>query len=185
MFLQKEKEVIISLASDSIKTKFSGEDLKIDESKLPAILKEKRACFVTLTLDGELRGCIGHLLPTQELYLDIIENARAAAFDDPRFSPLTLAEFKKTMIEVSILDIPRNLPYKTVAELVSYLAANKPGVIIKQGGFTATFLPQVWEDLETPEEFLTQLCTKAGLESDEWKKGKLRIEIYNAEKKSV
>jgi len=178
----KEIKIILNLASDSIRSKFEGKELKIDESKLPDILKEERACFVTLTIEGELRGCIGHLLPTQPLYLDIIENARGAAFRDSRFNPLSEAEFEKIKIEVSVLDIPHHLEYKSVAELIKFLQENKPGVIIKKGGYSATFLPAVWEELTQPEDFLSHLCTKAGLHEGEWKGGELEVEVYGVVK---
>jgi len=96
MFSIIEQQYILSLAHRSIEHFFNSEKiLEINEKELPTDqLKEKRACFVTLTLEGNLRGCIGHIEPIQQLYLDIIENAISAAFEDPRFNPLSKNEFK-------------------------------------------------------------------------------------------
>ena len=149
--------------------------------KIPPTLKEKRACFVTLLINGELRGCIGHILPIQELYKDIIENARAAAFDDPRFSPLTCEEVEHLTIEISVLTVPQPFFYTSVEDLLHYLGKNKPGVILSKGKNQATFLPAVWHDLPSPEIFLTQLSIKAGLDPYDWKLG-VEIRVYNAEK---
>ena len=157
---------ILEIAKEAIEAKLENREPKI--GKIPAELKEKQGCFVTLTINGQLHGCIGHILPVQELYKDLIENACSAAFSDPRFMPLTKAEFEKVKIEVSLLDLPRKLNYKTTDELLNYLAKNKPGVIIKKGLNQATFLPQVWEELPQAEDFLSHLCLKAGLPADEW-----------------
>lgn len=177
-----DKKWLVELARRAIEN-------ELDIGQVPEIFKKKQACFVTLTIGGELRGCIGHLEARQELWRDVIENARAAAFEDPRFPPLTKEEFKKVEIEISILEEPEKLKYKSVGELVDYLAKNKPGVIIKErpafaggyGGRRATFLPQVWEELSGVEDFLGQLCLKAGLEREEWRQSRLEIETYGVE----
>ena len=144
-------------------------------------LKEKRACFVTLTINGQLRGCIGHILPIQELYKDIIENAKSAAYEDPRFPPVKKEELDNLIIEISILTIPKPFPYQTIEELLSYLGKEKPGVILSKGLNRATFLPQVWDDLPDPRSFLSNLALKAGLSPDAWKHG-VKVELYSVEK---
>lgn len=178
-----EKKQLLKLAHDSIKAGLTGTEYNFSEQELVSDkLKTKSACFVTLTIDGELRGCIGHLIPVQELYKDVIENAQAAAFSDPRFPALSEDEFERIEIEISVLSTPKTLEYKSPAELLGYLRNNKPGLIISKGYAQATFLPSVWDEINSPEEFLTQLCSKAGLAEDEWKKGKLQVKSYEAVK---
>jgi AmmeMemoRadiSam system protein A len=137
------------------------------------------ATFVTLTIDGELRGCIGHLMAVQDLYKDVIDNAVSAAFRDPRFGPLRKEELPKIKIEVSVLSPPRKLAYRNTDELLGKLN-HRLGVILSSGIRSATFLPQVWEDLPDKKEFLAHLCLKAGLPPDEWK-NRPGIEVYGVE----
>ncbi|MGV8168591.1 MAG: AmmeMemoRadiSam system protein A [Candidatus Nanoarchaeia archaeon] len=152
--------------------------LKISEPEL--WMREKRATFVTLKIKNRLRGCIGHLHAMQELHKDVIDNAVASAFFDPRFPELKKEELKQAHIEISILTPPWKLEYKDADDLLKKL---KPtyGVILTNGLNGATFLPQVWEELPNKEEFLTHLCMKAGLPSDFWKSNKPEIQIYNVE----
>jgi AmmeMemoRadiSam system protein A len=141
-------------------------------------LKKEAATFVTLTIDGELRGCIGKLEADQELYKDVIENVYLAAFNDSRFDPLNEKELSKVKIEVSILTAPIPLEYNNQNDLLEKISKTKPGLLIKSGFYQATFLPQVWEDLPNPEEFLNHLCQKAGLKSDHWNTSELDIMQY-------
>lgn len=145
-------------------------------------LKEKRGTFVTLhTKDGQLRGCIGHIEPVQEIYKDVIENALAAAFDDSRFLPLKKEEMGDIEIEISVLTNPEPLNYTSADDLLNKLQPLRDGVIIEKGRFGATYLPQVWEDLSDKAEFLSSLCLKAGLPADEWRSGQLKVLTYQAE----
>lgn len=176
----EDRKLLLDLAKNAIESKLKGHKFEIPKN-IPSKLKEKRGAFVTLTINGQLRGCIGHILPVQELYKDVIENARAAAFDDPRFPPLKKEELPNLKIEISILDLPKKLEYESPQMLIDYLNKNKPGVILKKGPYQATFLPQVWEELPNPEDFLTHLCLKAGLPADEWTYG-TEIETYKVEK---
>ncbi|HOW16688.1 MAG TPA: AmmeMemoRadiSam system protein A [bacterium] len=144
-------------------------------------LKENKGAFVTLTIAGELRGCIGQILPSESIKETVRENAISAAFYDPRFVPLSSKEFEKIKIEISILSKPQQLEYASVTELLNKLEPNVHGLIIKLGGRSATFLPQVWDELPNKEDFLGHLCLKAGLSSDEWKRLKLQILIYAVE----
>jgi len=174
---------MLTLAKHAIESSFP--ELKNSEfrewNRIPSKLKKKRACFVTLMMNGQLRGCIGHILPVQTLYDDIIENAKAAAFDDPRFPPLEKEELDNLTIELSILTIPKPFSYHTNGELIAYLLKHKPGVILSKGPYKGTFLPQVWDDLPDPIVFLSNLSLKAGLEEHAWKHG-VKIELYNVEK---
>lgn len=185
MFSPNEQQYILQLARRSIEHYFnSGQLLKIEEEEeLPSEqLKEERSCFVTLTIDGHLRGCIGHVQAVQPLYLDIIENAVAAAFDDARFQALTREEFTRTGIEVSVLTKPQTLDFSSPEELLEKLRPRLDGVIIRLGTDGATYLPQVWDDLPDKEQFLSSLCMKAGLEPLDWKKAGLRVWTYQTEK---
>lgn len=178
----EEKGILLKIARAAIESPLSGKDQSgaLPEA-LPPTLKKRGASFVTLTIAGQLRGCIGNLTAVQSLSQDVAENAGSAAFNDPRFPPLTKEELPKLTIEVSVLSQPISFHYGSAAELVSYLQKNKPGLILQKGFHQATFLPQVWEDLSTPEDFLAHLCLKAGLGADEWQKGQLRVFTYTVE----
>jgi len=129
-------------------------------------LEEDGAVFVTLTIDGNLRGCIGSLVAHRKLYEDIIYNARSAALNDPRFKPLSKEEFELIKIEVSILSKPEPLIYDNIDSLKARLRVGIDGVVLKSGSNQATFLPQVWEQLPTFELFFSHLCQKAGMQSN-------------------
>ena len=182
MYTETEKQFIINLAKRSIEHYLAKNKLlKIGEGEVPESLKEKHSCFVTLNLARALRGCIGHLEPVQSLYLDIIENAAGAAFNDHRFAPLSAEEYPLVEIEVSVLAIPQELFFTSSQELLDKLRPIVDGVIIKKGKNSATYLPQVWEDLPNKEYFLNSLCQKAGLSADEWQKEGVRVWIYQVE----
>ncbi len=183
MYTRKQKESLLRLARQSISHYLDcREMLPVDERKIDPVLKEKRGVFITLTINGALRGCIGHLLPVQPLYLDVIENAVNAAFDDPRFDQLQTEELDKIKIEISVLSQPEPLEYKDPEDLLRQLVPLKHGVILKKGIYQATYLPQVWEDLTDKELFLSSLCQKAGLYPDEWKTAHPEIQTYTVEK---
>lgn len=177
------QKFLLSLARRALEHFFNtGQILQVFESDLPSIeLREERGTFVTLTKKGQLRGCIGHLELTQEVYLDVIDNALSAAFDDPRFDPLPEEDLSDIEIEISILSLPKEMVYSSTDDLLNNLVPLRDGVIISKGRFSATYLPQVWEDLPDKEEFLSSLCLKAGLDLEEWKKGELKVETYQAE----
>ncbi|MEN6446471.1 MAG: AmmeMemoRadiSam system protein A [Syntrophaceae bacterium] len=143
--------------------------------------KAKTGTFVTLTIAGELRGCIGSLEGREPLVEGVEHNAVNAAFGDPRFRPLSKKELDKVHIEVSILTEPETLAYSDATDLLNKLRPGIDGVIIRQGYAGATFLPQVWEQLPDKEEFLAHLCMKAGLGADAWKRGKLEVKTYQVQ----
>ena len=177
-----DKSFLKDLARKAIKARLNLSELDIEEAALPETLKKEGTTFVTITTDGQLRGCIGKTTATQPLYKDVIENALSTAFNDPRFVPLTKPELPRTEIEVSVLGKPKPLKYSTPAKLLDFLEKNKPGVLIKKGGHRATFLPQVWDEVADATEFLTHLCLKAGLGPLEWQSGMLLVEYYFVEK---
>ncbi len=180
MLSEKERNYLLNLARKSIGN-YLETGKKISESEeIPLNLKKNFGVFVTLTLDGVLRGCIGYIEPIMPVYKAVAQNAINAAFSDSRFEPLTKKEFLKIKIEISILTLPIELKYSNSLDLLKKLT-KKEGIIIKKGYKSATFLPQVWEELNSKEEFLSHLCMKANLDFDEWQNGKLQVLIYFAE----
>jgi len=181
---KKELDYCVGLARKSIEFSLKNDSLlKYTDFELLNFSKkllEKKACFVTLQKNGELRGCIGHLVAIQPLYKDIIENAFNAAFSDPRFGALRKEELLSISIEVSILTDPVPLVFKDEKDLLSKITPKKDGLIINKGYYTATFLPSVWSEIKNKKIFLTQLCLKAGLDANEWKRPGLKVQIYHA-----
>lgn len=151
------------------------------EDERDAVFKEKRGTFVTLHLDGRLRGCIGSLEADRPLLQSVRDNAGNAAFNDSRFSPLTADEVDHVHLEVSILTEPETLEHGDSQDLCRKLRPGIDGVIIEKGWAKATFLPQVWDQLPETEQFLSHLCRKAGLAPDEWKKGTLGVKTYQVQ----
>lgn len=182
MYSTQQRSFLLKLARESIKSRLEAKPTpQIEESQIDKELKEIRGVFVTLTINGNLKGCIGHIEPVQELYKDVIQNSMAAAFDDPRFSPLTANELKSVIIEISVLSPPQPLLYKDADDLLQKLTPGRDGVVIKKGFYRATYLPQVWEDLPDKENFLASLCQKAGMDENEWRQGELEVETYTVE----
>ena len=144
-------------------------------------LTARGASFVTLTKAGELRGCIGTLEAHRPLIEDVRNNARAAAFGDPRFTPLRREEFNAVSVEVSLLSPPERLAVETEAQALARLRPQIDGVVLEYAGHRATFLPQVWEHLPEPRQFLQQLKRKAGLPVDFWA-DTLRVSRYAVQK---
>ena len=173
---------LVAAARRTIEQKlFNRKPQEESDADIPVIFREHRGTFVTLTKGGNLRGCIGHIIPQESLLEGIRVNAINAAFRDPRFRPLSPDEWKKIKIEISILTDPKPLSYSGANDLLKKLRHGIDGVIIKKGYRQATFLPQVWEQLPKKEEFLTHLCLKAGLDGDAWKKQDLDVSTYQVQ----
>ncbi len=147
---------------------------KTEDSKL----KEARGVFVTLEKNNQLRGCIGNILPDKPLYLAVRDNAINAAVRDNRFNQVSKAELKDIKIEISVLTIPQEIKAETQEKKIEKIKENIDGIILTKGWAQATFLPQVWEQLPIKNEFLSQLCLKAGLEQDCYLKENVKIEKY-------
>jgi AmmeMemoRadiSam system protein A len=158
---------LLKLAREAIICNLDGKNLEVNKDIIKKY-SEKGACFVTLTQNGELRGCIGSLEARQELYKDVIENALNASFNDYRFTPLKKEELDKIKIEISILTKPKKLDYQDENDLLKKLSPDM-GIILTKHMRSATFLPQVWDQLPDKIEFLKHLSTKAGLKKDDWK----------------
>lgn len=177
-----ERQILIRIAREAIENAVRGRaQLPLDFQAFPPALAENGASFVTLTLQGDLRGCIGTLEAYQSLAEDVREHAIAAALEDPRFSPLREEELSKVHIEISRLTAPKLLEYETNEELPAKLRPHVDGVVIRHGSRRATFLPQVWEKIPAPEDFLSQLCYKMGAKMNLWRETKLLVFTYQVE----
>lgn len=167
--MNKFQITCLQLAKASILEEFGLSEtktIKLDDEQFT----KKRACFVTLKMNNELRGCIGTIIPQTKLTQDIINNAKNAAFQDPRFSPLTLYEIKNNSINIwiTILSPTYQKNFSNSTEVLKFLEQEHCGVIIKLGYKQATFLPSVWEELPDPQEFIFHLLYKAGINEQEF-----------------
>jgi AmmeMemoRadiSam system protein A len=176
-----DRKALLKLARSVIKTTLVKDEKIEKPEKLSAALKEKRGCFVTLHKNGALRGCIGTIDPRKSLYDGVEENAVNSAFWDPRFPKMIEDELDDIDIEVSVLTVPRILEFKGENELLGQLEPGIHGVILSQGRHSATFLPQVWDQLPDKKDFLTHLCMKAGLGGNCWKDKETVVKVYEAE----
>lgn len=169
---------LLNLSRNALVKYLQGEEAKPSE-EIKKKFSKKQACFVTLTKRGELRGCIGRLYARQELWKDVIENSISAGFRDPRFSPLREGELQNIKIEISVLSIPKKLEFRTPEELIKKINSNY-GILLQKRMSSATYLPQVWEQIPDKKDFLEQLSLKAGLSRDAWKTAD--IWVYEVEK---
>ncbi len=162
---------LLSIARSSIATRLGMPDHPSEPTRDPHIpewLHSPGACFVTLETRGQLHGCIGSLHPSRELRADVAHNAQAAAFGDPRFPELTADELPETAIEVSVLSPMTRLVFTDEADALAQLRIGVDGVVFACQGKRSTFLPQVWQKLPDPTEFLGRLKVKAGFPLDYW-----------------
>ncbi len=162
---------LIEIAKQSIAHGLNtGKALTTSLSDYDSNLLQTRSCFVTLNLNGQLRGCIGSLEARRPLVEDVAENAFSAAFRDPRFKPMTVEEFQAIDIHISILTPASEMTFTSEADLLSQLRPGEDGLILEDQGKRGTFLPSVWESLHTPEQFWRELKRKAGLPYEHWSK---------------
>lgn len=177
-----EKRFLLELARQSITDAVTGHKVTgVEQLAIPDTLKDKGASFVTLTIQGELRGCIGTLEAYQPLYKDVEERAVQAALEDYRFPPVTSEELDLISIEISHLTPSIPLSYKNPLDLPRLLHPDVDGVILRDGMRRATFLPQVWSQLPEPTGFLSHLCQKMGAAPDLWRHKVLDVSIYHVE----
>jgi AmmeMemoRadiSam system protein B/AmmeMemoRadiSam system protein A len=177
---------LVVLARQTLARHFGETITPAAAQELETLLADQalQACcgtFVTLTINNQLRGCIGNLTATAPIVSGVRDNALNAALHDPRFAPLGQMELDAVHIEVSVLSEPVPLAYTDSDDLLSRLRPGIDGVIIKKGSASATFLPQVWEQLSRPEAFLSHLCLKAGLPSDQWREEDLSVMVYQVQ----
>jgi AmmeMemoRadiSam system protein A len=179
-----ERKLLLDLARRTLTfvvTNPSLSGFEFNTKGMPTKLTETKACFVTLTENGELRGCIGHILPQEPLYQAVEDNARNAAIRDPRFVPVQPGETGKIKIEISVLTEPKPLQFTSPEDLLAKLQPDKDGVVLKIDGRGATFLPQVWEQLPDKVEFLNRLSEKAGCAPGDWRGKDVSVSIYHVE----
>lgn len=169
--------VLLPLARAAIAERVGASDAPATPQPLPDWARRPGASFVTLTVQGRLRGCIGSLVAHRPLARDVWENAQAAAVEDPRFEPVDAAQYERLSLEVSVLTAPRAVPASTQAEALSRLRPGIDGVILQAGYHRATFLPQVWQELPDPRDFLGELKLKAGL-ARTWWDATARLSVY-------
>jgi AmmeMemoRadiSam system protein A len=177
-----ERQFLLELARKTLRSvTTNGSVPEVAAKDVPPKLAETKACFVTLTKDGVLRGCIGHLMAIEPLHQAVAENARNAALRDPRFPPVQADELDQIKIEISVLTEPQPLTFSSPEDLLSKLHPNEDGVLLHIGPRTATFLPQVWAQLPDKVEFLNHLSQKAGCETSAWRGKDVSVSIYHVE----
>ncbi len=179
---QENRNVLLKLARQSMALAVKEKQrLQLDLKTYALPLQEHGASFVTLTIQQGLRGCIGALEAHQPLVEDVCEHASAAALEDYRFPPVSIRELDTIQIEISRLTQPHALSYLDPNDLVAHLTPGQDGVILKDGMRRATFLPQVWEKLPDPAQFLGNLCEKMGAPYFLWQQKKLQVFTYQVE----
>jgi len=175
---KKDHALLLRLAREAIESSFK--DIDLDTSGV-GHLTQLRGCFVTIHKDKQLRGCIGFPRPIMPLYEQIITASKAAAFEDPRFTPLTKNELKDIVIEISILTRPELMKTKNPEEYLKMIEIGKDGLII-QGKSSGLLLPQVATEYKfDAKQFLECVCEKAGLDHDAWKDHNNKIYRFRAE----
>lgn len=177
---RSQAELLLQLARRTIESRLKNRAVT-DTPPADPVFQEEAATFVTLKIGGELRGCIGSLEPSGSLWDNVRSNANNAAFHDGRFRPLSEEELASVHIDISLLTQPKVLEYLDGDDLAAKLRPGIDGVILRHGRTGATFLPQVWEQLPTPELFLGHLCRKAGLRESCWREEHPRIELYQVQ----
>ncbi len=179
---QSDQKILLSIARDAVERSVRRQKLTdISSSELSPPLKAEGASFVTLTKVGILRGCIGTLEAYQPLAKDVQEHAVAAALQDPRFPVVQPQECSTIEIEVSVLTPKERLMYEGSQDLIEKIRPGIDGVVLQDGFRKATFLPQVWEKLPSPEEFLTHLCMKMGVNGNFWREKPLSVFLYQVQ----
>jgi AmmeMemoRadiSam system protein A len=166
--------VLLPLARTAIANQLG---MSWQENEAPQWLQQYGACFITLTRDTKLRGCVGTLRPHRALAEDVKANAVAAAFRDPRFPPVAAGEFPVVALEISVLSAVEPMRFDDEADALRQLRRGIDGLVFEYGYHTSTFLPQVWEDFKEPTEFVAHLKYKAGLPPDFWDKD-VRLSRY-------
>lgn len=174
----EQKTALLQIARQEIESRLGIAHKK--RINVPKGLDFKAGAFVTLTIDGDLRGCIGCIEPRMTLLECVKENAANAAFEDPRFQPLQKQELKVLRVEISVLSVPKKLDFSSPEDLLEKIRVGIDGVILDFGhGLHSTFLPQVWEQIPDKQDFLAHLSRKVGMPSDAWKKAE--VYIYTVE----
>lgn len=171
----EEKTILLSLARESIQSLFSSGKPKMPDIEKHPVLRENAGAFVTLTINGRLRGCIGYVESDKPLYETVVDAAKQAALNDPRFTPLTENEYEQIDLEISVLSPPFKMNSYDEIEIGTH------GLILEEGFHRGLLLPQVpVEHNMNKEQYLSALCEKAGLYSGYWKEKTLSIRMFTA-----
>jgi AmmeMemoRadiSam system protein A len=172
--IDESRKYLLSLARQSIASKFEGEDYPRTPPEDPP-LHEHRGAFVTLKNAGTLRGCIGRMESDRPLWETVAVMARAAAFEDTRFAPVPRNELDGLSVEISVLT-----PFEPLEDPKA-LEVGKHGLLVEKGIYRGVLLPQVAVDQGwNAEEFLRNACLKASLPVDAWKDPDIRLYVFSA-----
>jgi hypothetical protein len=181
-FTAADRRFLLGLARQTLRAATAGERLpEVTAATLAPQFTATKGCFVTLTRNRDLRGCIGYIMAQGPLYQAVIENARNAALRDPRFPAVTPPEVDRLEIEISVLTEPLPLFFSSPEDLLRKLHPGADGVVLRIGGRSATYLPQVWEQIPDPLDFLNNLAEKAGCEPTAWRQPGVTVLIYRVE----
>lgn len=177
----EHRALLLKLAKQSIQNGLlTNKPLPVKVEDYPPELQKKRATFVTLEINDQLRGCIGMLEAECPLVLDVVKNAFSAAFNDPRFPPLKIFEFEQLQYHISVLQPAEPMQFKSESDLVGQIRPGIDGLILEDGYHRGTFLPSVWESLPDPYDFWIHLKHKASMPSNYWS-DTLRVSRYTTE----
>lgn len=181
MLDKSDKATLLDIARQSIGFGLKhGRPAPVTTTDYSLPLQESKATFVTLNINNNLRGCIGTLEAYRPLVEDVSQNAYAAAFRDPRFPKLNINEFPQLDIHISVLSKPQPMTFDDEQDLLAQLQPGIDGLVLEEGYHRGTFLPQVWESLPEPNQFLRHLKQKAGLPPDYWSKA-ITMQRYTVE----
>jgi hypothetical protein len=177
-----EKRYLLRIAREALRAAVEGAPLAdLDPSEWTPRLAQPGSSFVSITLQGDLRGCLGTIWPRNPLAEDVRAHAAAVSSRDLRFPPVTRDEVAAIRIELSVLTPPQLMLYSSSEELLLRLSPGRDGVVLRMGAHQATFLPKVWERVPEQSRFLSMLSQKAGLPEDVWCRAPLEIWTYRAE----
>jgi len=179
-----DKRFLLRIARRQLESVITtGKGITVGPGSIPPHVRVPAACFVTLNEDGNLRGCmLDSFTPHEPMYRNVMRNVIIAATQDPRFPPVRPTELPRIEIEISVLDRPKELSFSGPDDLLRKLTPGKDGVILKTRTGSSTYLPQVWEVLPDPQEFLSNLCEKQGASPNCWRSDPPPIvEIYHVE----
>ena len=179
-----ERKYLLDLARATLRQVATHHDWfgpQLNAADVSPMLARTTACFVTLTENGALRGCVGHIVPQEPLYRAVVDKAQNAALRDGRFPPVRSDEVDRIKIEISVLTDPQPLPFNSPEELLGKLHPHADGVVLRIGPCSATFLPRVWELYPDKVEFLNRLAEKAGCPPSAWRGRDTSISVYHVE----
>ncbi len=181
-FSREDRQQLLRLARQSLTEVVTNNKLpEVKTDGFPPKFAEVKGCFVTLTEHGRLRGCIGHIQPQEPLYKAVMDNSLNAAKRDPRFQPVRPDELDQVEIEISVLTVPEPLAFSSPEDLLAKLQPNRDGVVLRMGGLSATYLPQVWEQIPDKTQFLDTLAEKAGAAAGDWRAPGTQVFTYRVE----